>query len=385
MAQILQRENGKWLARVRRTGWPGQTKTFLIKVDAEKWARSVEREMDTDSFITRDDAERTTFAKAIERYERDVLPSKRGKAKDAYRLRSLASVFGQYSLASITPARLSEYRDTRLKAVKAQTVIHELGLISRIYQAASLDWGIALPKGNPVASVRKPALQNDRSRRLEGDEEKLLFDAMEACQSSFPRAATILAIETAARQSELLAMDWSDVNLKSRTVRMRGKDGGVTKNGEAYRDVPLSPRAIECLKALCPATKGRVLPISQNALKIAWRRTITRARKARIHALLCLALEQHGFDKEAQDREIRAVVYKKRQPTSTTIELLVKLNTEDKILVDLHFHDLRHEATSRLAEKLQMHELMKVTGHKSSRMLSRYYHPRAEDLAKKLG
>ena len=46
--------------------------------------------------------------------------------------------------------------------------------------------------------------------------------------------------------------------------------------------------------------------------------------------------------------------------------------------------NIRHEATSRLADKLQMHELMKVTGHKTSRMVSRYYHPRAEDLARKL-
>jgi len=51
----------------------------------------------------------------------------------------------------------------------------------------------------------------------------------------------------------------------------------------------------------------------------------------------------------------------------------------------LTFHDLRHEATSRLAEKLALHELMKVTGHKDTKMLARYYHPRAEDLAKKLG
>lgn len=61
------------------------------------------------------------------------------------------------------------------------------------------------------------------------------------------------------------------------------------------------------------------------------------------------------------------------------------LERKDKTLLDLHFHDLRHEATSRLAEKLQMHELMKVTGHMSSSMISRYYHPRAEDLASKLG
>ena len=54
-------------------------------------------------------------------------------------------------------------------------------------------------------------------------------------------------------------------------------------------------------------------------------------------------------------------------------------------LENLTFHDLRHEATTRLAEKLQLHELMRVTGHKDTRMLVRYYHPRAEDLAKKLG
>lgn len=52
----------------------------------------------------------------------------------------------------------------------------------------------------------------------------------------------------------------------------------------------------------------------------------------------------------------------------------------------LTFHDLRHEATSRLADKLALHELMKVTGHKDMKMLARYYyHPRAEELAKKLG
>ena len=54
-------------------------------------------------------------------------------------------------------------------------------------------------------------------------------------------------------------------------------------------------------------------------------------------------------------------------------------------LKDLHFHDLRHEAASRLAEKLSnILELSSVTGHKDIRMLKRYYHPRAEELAKKL-
>ena len=58
---------------------------------------------------------------------------------------------------------------------------------------------------------------------------------------------------------------------------------------------------------------------------------------------------------------------------------------DERFLTDLRFHDLRHEATSRLASIFPMHELTKITGHKDPRMLMRYYHPRAEDLAKRLG
>jgi integrase len=55
-----------------------------------------------------------------------------------------------------------------------------------------------------------------------------------------------------------------------------------------------------------------------------------------------------------------------------------------RFLTDLRFHDLRHEATTRLASIFPMHELAKITGHKDPRMLMRYYHPRAEDLARRL-
>lgn len=54
------------------------------------------------------------------------------------------------------------------------------------------------------------------------------------------------------------------------------------------------------------------------------------------------------------------------------------------ILQNLRFHDLRHEATSRLAEVFEMHELAKITGHKDTRMLLRYYHPNIVKLTEKL-
>lgn len=52
----------------------------------------------------------------------------------------------------------------------------------------------------------------------------------------------------------------------------------------------------------------------------------------------------------------------------------------------LTFHDLRHEATSRLFEKgLNPMQVAAITGHKTLQMLKRYTHLRAEDLVGMLG
>ncbi|MHB1669846.1 tyrosine-type recombinase/integrase [Thiomonas sp.] len=59
---------------------------------------------------------------------------------------------------------------------------------------------------------------------------------------------------------------------------------------------------------------------------------------------------------------------------------------DPSFLTDLRFHDLRHEATSRLFEKgLGIMEVASMTGHKSLAMLKRYTHVEAEKLAQKLG
>ena len=51
---------------------------------------------------------------------------------------------------------------------------------------------------------------------------------------------------------------------------------------------------------------------------------------------------------------------------------------------NLKFHDLRHEAATRICARLALHEAMRITGHRTPVMLMRYYHPKAEDLARKL-
>ncbi len=384
MAYIQNRGTG-WLAQIKRQGWPVQNRTFQTKADAEKWARAVEREMDIGAFIKRNDAERTTFAQAADRYKREVLPSKRGRVEDESRLRGLVAWFGKYSLGSISSDLVSRYVAARAKVAAPQTVMHDIRLLSRIFHTCEKLFGIHLPQGIPTAKIERPRVANERERRLEPGEESLLSATLANSGAAMPNPwmlpLAILAVETAGRQSELLSLRWDEVDLKRATARLRGKDGRVTKNNDPYRDVPLTPRAVAALSALPRSIDGRVFPITANAVKQSWQRAVARARRAHLHGLLRERLQAEGVDADA---ELRALVFKKRKPLPRTLALLADIEKIDKTLLDLHFHDLRHEATSRLAEVLQMHELMKVTGHKSSKMLARYYHPRAEDLAAKI-
>ncbi len=385
MAYITQRQNGKWQARIRRVGQPDLSKAFQTHEAAQQWARATEREMDIGAFVNRNDAERTTFAVAAKRYVKEVLPTKRSGDRDVYKINALVEIFGKYSLASINAAMLSDYRDERLKVVAPQTVVHEINMLSRIFKACAMDWGIAFPQGIPTALVRKPPVSNARDRRLAPIEWDKLKLALEDCASQFPLAVVEFAIETGARQSEILSLVWQDVDLKMQTARLRGVEGEKTKNGDPYRDVPLSTRAVAILSGLPRPIKGKVFPASQNSIKLSWQRSVERARRSYVHEKLQEALLAAGLSEKVILAEIRALIYHKKTPLPLTLQTIAEIEASDKTLVDLHFHDLRHEAISRLADKLQLHELMKVTGHKSSAMLARYYHPKASDLALKLG
>ncbi len=147
-----------------------------------------------------------------------------------------------------------------------------------------------------------------------------------------------LAIETAARQSELLALKWCDIDLDRLSIRFQGKERADgkrrLKNKTKFRDVPISRSAKTLLEAIPRTSKekdAKVFPTTASAVKQSFARATIRA----------------GIE-------------------------------------NLHFHDLRHEGTSRLASIYDMHKLMKITGHEDTRMLARYYHPKVEDLVTEL-
>ena len=338
MATITARGD-KWQAKIRRNGYPDKSKTFAKYADAEAWGRVQESEMDRGVWRDRTSADSTTFYQLLDRYLKDVVPSKRGAGVEELRIKTMMKdEVTLFKLSALSPIVLSEWRDRRLSGGCAgATVRRELDIISAVFNWGRRELMIAME--NPVSIIRRPPPSAARTRRFEEGEEEKLMAALEdhpsdgdkkyreGTRNPWIKPMVLIAIETAMRRGELLSLKWENVNLKKRTAFLQ-----LTKNGES-RTVPLSSRAIALLEALPRSIGGKVFPITAAALKKAWER--------------------------AGDR--------------TGIE-------------DFRFHDLRHEATSRLAEKLpNLIELAAVTGHKDLKMLKRYYHPRAEDLAKKLG
>ena len=324
MATITQRESGRWQAKVRRQGQSPLSRTFKTKIDAEAWARKFESEQERGVWRDSTEAEATTLTECLERYTREHVP----RLRDPARERSHVAAIGATPLAKLAMARLRSADVARQRDVWAAaghapaTIVRRLAVLSRVFNVARREWGME-SIASPVEAVTKPTVSNARDRRVSQDE----IEAICTATGSSELAAFIrLAVETAMRRGELCAMLWEHIELKARTAHLPH-----TKNGHA-RTVPLSTRAVDVLRVLPRRLDGRVFGLRPDSVTQAFARATVRA----------------GIE-------------------------------------DVRIHDLRHEATSRLAERLQAHELAKVTGHRDMRMVLRYYHPRAEDLAKKLG
>ena len=374
MAHIEQRKNG-WRAQVRRRGAPSISRTFDLKADAEDWAREVEREHQRGNVAAlRQDAQRVTVSEVLDGYEA-VAPG--GRALYLSRIRER---FGAFYLANVRGVDVAAWRDElAASGLAAQSVIHHLNALAALFSYVEKDLSIDLPAGNPARKVRKPKQPRARDRRLRPGELDALLHAARMPGAAEGLAQIItLAVETSMRLGELIGLEWSRVDLARRTAHLAD-----TKNGES-RTVALSSAAVAALADLPRRLDGRVFRWKTvSGFESIWQRCIARARRDHVHAQLAAQLDAEGRDGAG---EVRALVYHKRKPSPRTLALLAKIERDDTQLVDLRFHDLRHEATSRLFEKgLGIMEVASMTGHKSLTMLKRYTHVEAERLARKLG
>ncbi len=338
MATITKTDSGKWKSVIRRSGWPTVSKTFRVKRDAEDWSRATEDEIIRGIYIPRSHSEKMTVARALDRYLKEVTPTKKPttQVREKGRAKQLKSSLGKYSLAALNADKIGAFRDARLAEGKsASTIRLELALLSHLYSVAIKEWGLGLI-ANPVLNVRKPAPSKGRNRRLTDREEEKLLKECDAHSNPFFGWIVRIALYTAMRQGEIVGLTKNQVNLRKRTVTLTD-----TKN-DTVRTVPLSNKALEVLEA---AMAHSIRPIDTKLLFYGEPGRDGIRRPYTINRTWVHSLEAAGIQ-------------------------------------GLRFHDLRHEATSRLVEAgLSDQQVSSITGHKSMQMLKRYTHLRTENLA----
>ena len=342
MATIVKTPAGTWKAVIRKTGWPTNAKTFRTKRDAEDWSRRTEDEMVRGVYIQRSGSERLTLEKALQRYLREVSPTKKPTTQraEATKAQQLIQHLGKYSLAALSEV-IANYRDTRLGSLTNRgnptsnnTVRLELALLSHLFTVAIQEWGLGLTF-NPVLNIRKPSPGEGRNRRLMADEEKRLLAAVNKHSNPMLGWIVQIALATGMRASEIASLRRSQIDIQKRIVRLSD-----TKNDSA-RTVPLSKLATEVFRT---ALANPVRPIDCDLV---------------------------FFGEPGKGQKRRPYAFTKIWGT-----IKKKANVPD-----FRFHDLRHEAVSRLVEGgLSDQEVSAISGHKSMQMLKRYTHLRAEDL-----
>ena len=324
---------------VKRKGYGTQTRTFDSKADAGAWARRIEEEMDRGIFVSRIEAESTTLAEALDRYETEISSYKRSADRERSTITAWReSSLGQRMLASIRGKDIAQaVRDLEARGLAPNSIRIRLALLSHLFNTARTAWGME-SLTNPVDLVKgqRPKLPQGR---VVDDELPRLLAAARAYDAG-PHAGVgvadiiIWAIETAMRRGEIAAMRWDHMDRKARVLLIP-----ETKTGTPRR-VPLSTAALAVLDSLPRRIDGRVWGIGHSAYNV-----------------------RPDSISQAFERVCKAAG-----------------------IEGLTFHDLRHEATSRLFEKgLNPMQVAAITGHKTLQMLKRYTHLRAEDLVEMLG
>lgn len=346
---ITSRYGGRsfWV-RMRLHGVPIQA-TFDTIEDARAYRDRMLSDATTDpthrlvlqSRQKKEESKTLTLGMMLTRYENEVTLFKKAPHSEQIRI----GIISRLNIATL-PIELIN-RDVvlrfisqiRKRNISDSTVRKYLMLLSAVFTTAKKRWGISL--NNPIREIEIPSNGKPRDRRVEPGEFDRIVDQI---RSSHPiKELLILSIETACRRGELLKLNWKDVDIENQTAVLRD-----TKNSET-RVIPLSRSAINILLSL-KRTSPKVFNLSKNSLTSAWGTAKKRAR-----------------DQYIADCNEKSII------------------PQSGYIIDLRWHDLRHEGTSRLFEHgLDLMEVASVTGHKTLSMLRNYTHLKAQNLAQKL-
>lgn len=329
MATIQPRKNQdgttSYRVQVRLKGHPTQSATFARKTDAKRWAAMTETAIREGRHFKTTEAKRHTGADMIERYKVQVMPHKRPRTQSPQyaQLTWWNDEIGDYLLADITPALLSQCRDKlSRRGCSPATVVRYLAVLSHAFTVAMKEWQWV--ESNPLYRVTRPKEPRGRVRFLDNLERERLLTACRESSNPDLYTAVILALSTGCRRGELMTLTWDQVDLERGAITLH-----ETKNGER-RTLPLAGSALELMQARKSA-RYLVTPL---------------VFPSRVHPHLPVDL---------------------RQPWEAALKRAE--------ITDFRWHDLRHTAASYLAMSgASLAEIAEVLGHRTLSMVKRYTH-----------
>jgi integrase len=335
----IQKRNAHYRARITRQGKSTLCATFYSRLEAVQWAKQTEAQLRLGLYEEpqnpRNPTQEVPFEEAATHYMSTHSIHKKIVRSETYRLQILIKRWKDLTLKQVDKQAVLSLRDDLLGLGRSgETVNHYFNTLSKLFQMVNNEWDLDI--ANPIKGIKRMPPAKGRTKRITTSIEQLLLGSCDALSLPLLRSIIQFAIQTGMRRGELMGLTWADIDLPNRKAYLHD-----TKNGDP-RQVPLTQDAVAILSALSKDESGKVFPMSLVTLRIQFER-------------VCL--------------------FAKKQYTESGT------NPFD----DLRFHDLRHEALSRLSDTgLNVIELSHISGHRTLAMLKRYVHCSHAAIFKKL-
>jgi integrase len=333
----IRRRGDTWQAQVRKAGAAPQSRSFPTKAAAKRWATRIENEIN-DGRARGGTAATGTLGDLIDRYERDVGPIKPFGRSKANSLKLIKKGLGTVRLRDLTAARIIKFaRDRRAAGAGPVTMAVGLSYLGTMLRTARALWQLAIDD-SAVRDAREAlrmigllgrSRQRDRRPRPMEIERLCLYWRNNPRQIIPMAELTEFAIASGMRLGEICRIRWRDLDQVGRTVLIRDRKDPRQKEGNDEIVPLLDVTDYDTLAIIQrqPASEdGRIFPYLEPTV-------------SKLFARACERLK----------------------------------------IENLHFHDLRHEATSRLFEAgLRIEQVALITGHKDWKTLQRYTHLRPQ-------
>lgn len=327
MASIGKRGT-RWRVQIRRAGRKPILKSFPTRAAAKAWADEIEAQLDAGGAYRPPTG--GTIADLIQKYRdlRDAARPIADTSNEHYILKHLAEGLGAIKANGLTVDDLIGWcKKRRDEGAGPYTINMEVSKLGTVFRYASEGLpdavGAARPKLTYLGLIGGGG---KRERRPTGDEFERLIEAAPAWFAD----VLLFAVATAMRRGEIVKLRWVDLDEKRRVIWVRNRKHPRRKQGNDD-EVPLLNGAWDVL------------------------------------------IRQRGASAEF------CFPYHEQTLTKMFTQLCRQLG-----IPDLHFHDLRHDGTSRLFEQgYQIQEVALVTGHRDWKHLKRYTNLKPEDLHKK--